>query len=209
MNSGILVIVSGFSGAGKGTLVKALMERYENYSLSISATTRSARPGEEDGREYFFKTEDEFKEMIQEGAFIEYARYVNHYYGTPKAYVQQQLAAGRDVILEIEIQGAQKVKQQMPEAVLFFVTPPGATELKNRLEKRGTEDADTIRSRLQRGCEEAKGMDQYEYLLVNDDLEKCVETLHGIVQAEHCKTARQQRFVRKMAEELQVFMKGE
>lgn len=209
MNSGILVIISGFSGAGKGTLVKALMERYENYSLSISATTRSARPGEEDGREYFFKEESAFKEMIQRGEFIEYAKYVEHYYGTPKTYVQQQLASGRDVILEIEIQGARKVKEQMPEAVLFFVTPPCAKELKNRLEKRGTEDTRTIQSRLERGYEEAMGMDQYDYILINDDLERCVETLHGIVLAEHCKTFRQKEFIRKMGKELQIFKKGE
>ena len=117
---GILVVVSGFAGSGKGTLMKALTSQYKNYALSVSATTRDPRPGEVDGREYFFKTTEEFKEMIQEGAFIEYAQYVNHYYGTPKAYVEAQLDAGKDVILEIEIQGALQIKDKFPETHLLF-----------------------------------------------------------------------------------------
>ena len=127
---GLLVVVSGFSGAGKGTVMKELLERYGNYALSISATTRSPRPGEEEGRHYFYKTEEEFLRMIEEGGLIEYARYVDHYYGTPKAYVEAQREAGKDVILEIEIQGALKVKEQYPDALLLFLTPPSAAELK-------------------------------------------------------------------------------
>ena len=130
---GILIVVSGFSGAGKGTLMKRLLEDYDDYALSVSATTRSPRPGEEDGREYFFKSVEEFEKMIAQDELIEYAKYVNNYYGTPKEYVMQQLEEGKDVILEIEIQGALKVKEKYPDTLLLFVTPPGARELKERL----------------------------------------------------------------------------
>ena len=138
-NRGILVVVSGFSGAGKGTLMKHLLEKYDNYALSISATTRAPREGEEHGREYFFHTKQEFEELILHDALIEYAQYVENYYGTPKAYVEKQLEAGKDVILEIEIQGALKVKEKFPDTLLLFVTPPSAEELKRRLINRGTE----------------------------------------------------------------------
>ena len=127
---GILIVVSGFSGAGKGTLMKELMKRYEEtYALSVSATTRNPREGEVDGREYFFKTTEEFEKMIAKEELIEYARYVENYYGTPRTYVEQQLEAGKDVILEIEIQGALKVKERFPDTLLLFVTPPSAKEL--------------------------------------------------------------------------------
>ena len=125
---GILIVVSGFSGAGKGTIMKELLKQYDNYALSISATTREPRPGEEEGREYFFKTVEEFEKMIAKDELIEYARYVDNYYGTPRAYVEEQLEAGKDVILEIEIQGALKVKEKFPETLLLFVTPPTAKE---------------------------------------------------------------------------------
>ena len=152
---GVLVVVSGFSGAGKGTLMRALMNRYMNYALSVSATTRAPREGEEDGREYFFKTREEFEQLIKEDALIEYAQYVGNYYGTPKAYVEKELESGRDVILEIEIQGALKVKEKIPDALLLFVAPPSAGELKRRLVGRGTETPEVIGSRLQRAAEEA------------------------------------------------------
>lgn len=209
MNKGILVVVSGFSGAGKGTLMKALLERYDNYALSVSATTRAPRPGEQDSREYFFKTKDEFEDMIRRGAFIEYARYVDNYYGTPKAYVEEKLSAGKDVILEIEIQGAHKVKEQIPEALLLFVTAPSAEELKKRLEGRGTEAEDVILSRLKRAGEEAEGMGDYDYILVNDDLDECLETMHGIIQSEHWRSHRNREFIQKINEDLKVFMKGD
>ena len=129
MSKGILVVVSGFSGAGKGTVMKRLLEKYDDYALSISVTTRNPRPGEEDGREYFFRKREEFEKLIQEDALIEYAQYVENYYGTPRSYVEEQLQAGRNVILEIEIQGAMKVKKKIPEALLVFVTPPTVEEL--------------------------------------------------------------------------------
>ena len=134
---GILVVVSGFSGAGKGTLMRELLKRYDNYALSVSATTRTPREGEKDGQEYFFVSKEEFLKMIEEQRLIEYAQYVNHYYGTPKDYVEEKLASGKDVILEIEIQGALKIKKRFPEALLLFVTPPSAKELRRRLVGRG------------------------------------------------------------------------
>ena len=144
MNKGILVVVSGFSGAGKGTVMKRLMEKYDDYALSVSATTRKPRPGEEDGREYFFRTRDEFEKLIEEDALLEYARYVENYYGTPRSYVEEQLQAGRNVILEIEIQGAMKIKEKIPEALLVFVTPPTVEELERRLTGRGTERSKSV-----------------------------------------------------------------
>ena len=153
---GILIVVSGFSGAGKGTLMKELMKRYEEtYALSVSATTRNPREGEVDGREYFFKTTEEFEKMIAKEELIEYARYVENYYGTPRTYVEQQLEAGKDVILEIEIQGALKVKERFPDTLLLFVTPPSAKELRRRLVGRGTETMEVIESRLARAVEES------------------------------------------------------
>lgn len=202
---GILIVVSGFSGAGKGTIMKALLNKYDNYALSISATTRSPREGEVDGREYFFKTREEFEKMIAKDELIEYAKYVNNYYGTPKAYVEEQLANGKDVILEIEIQGALKVKEKFPETLLLFVTPPSAEILKARLIGRGTETMEVIEQRMSRACEEAEGMDKYDYYVVNDVLEECVENVHNIIQAEHSRSYRNITF----AEHIKRDLKGE
>ncbi len=199
---GILVVVSGFSGAGKGTLMKALLEKYHNYALSISATTRNPREGEQDGREYFFVTRDKFESMIEDGELIEYAQYVNHYYGTPKEYVEKKMAEGKDVILEIEIQGALKIKKQFPEALLLFVTPPSAEELRRRLVGRGTESLEVINARLRRAAEEAAGMEAYDYLLVNDDIDRCVEEMHRLIQLQHNRTFYHLDFLSRMREEL-------
>lgn len=199
---GILVVVSGFSGAGKGTLMKALLEKYHNYALSISATTRNPREGEQDGREYFFVTRDKFESMIEDGELIEYAQYVNNYYGTPRQYVFQQMADGRDVILEIEIQGALKIKERFPEALLLFVMPPSADELKHRLTSRGTETADVIAARLHRAEEEAVGINSYDYILVNDQIDTCVEEMHQLIQAQHNKVSNNLDFIEQMKEEL-------
>lgn len=200
-NKGILVVVSGFSGAGKGTVMKALLEKYDSYALSISVTTRAPRPGESDGREYFFRTKDEFEELIRKDELIEYARYVDNYYGTPRAYVEEQLQKGKDVILEIEIQGAMKVKEKIPEALLVFVTPPSMDELKRRLVGRGTETPEVIESRIARAFEEAQGMENYDYLLINDELEECVEQLHQIIGGEHYRTVRNHEFINKILDE--------
>lgn len=201
-NRGILVVVSGFSGAGKGTLMKALLSKYSNYALSISATTRNPREGEVDGREYFFKTREEFEQMIKEDAFIEYAKYVENYYGTPKAYVEEQLEAGKDVVLEIEIQGALKVKEKLPQTLLIFVTPPSAQELKNRLIGRGTETMEVIESRMKRAVEESDGMSDYDYILVNDDLEQCVEEMHSLIQSQHHASGNNAAFIKQIQTEL-------
>ncbi len=201
---GILIVVSGFSGSGKGTLMKELLSRYpDTYALSISATTRAPREGEADGREYFFVTKDEFEKMIAKDELIEYARYVENYYGTPRSYVEQKLNEGKDVILEIEIQGALKVKKSFPDTLLLFVTPPSAGELKSRLVGRGTETMDVIESRMNRACEEAEGMDRYDYLVINDDLNACVEEMHSIIQGEHRRSFRNQAFMKSMKEDLE------
>ena len=168
-HKGLLVVISGFSGAGKGTLMKKLLQDYEQYALSISMTTRAPREGEVDGREYFFTTREQFEDKIKQGGFIEYARYCGNYYGTPKDYVEQQMEAGRDVILEIEIQGAMKVKKQFPNAILLFVMPPSVAELHQRLVGRGTETEEVIMERLLRANEEAVGIEEYDYIIVNDD----------------------------------------
>lgn len=209
MNKGVLVVVSGFSGAGKGTVMNALLEQYDNYALSISATTRSPRPGEIDGKSYFFRTREEFEQMIEEDALLEYAQYVENYYGTPRDYVQQQLENGKDVILEIEIQGAMKVKEKIPEAVLVFVTPPSMEELKARLVGRGTETMEVIESRLERAAQEAEGIENYDYLLINDELDVCVKELHHLIQSEHYRADRNKEFIAKIQKDAKTFMKGE
>lgn len=201
-SKGILIVVSGFSGAGKGTLMKKLVEEYEGYSLSISATTRKPRPGEEHGREYFFLTREEFEQKIVDNALIEHAQYCENYYGTPRDYVEEQMALGRDVILEIEIQGALAVKKQYPDAVLLFVAPPSAEELRRRLSGRGTESAEVIDQRLRRAKEEAQGIEEYDYLLINDDLETCVKELHAIIDAAHHAPVRNEEFIEKIRQEL-------
>ena len=201
-HQGILVVVSGFSGAGKGTLMQELLKRYDNYALSISATTRAPREGETDGKEYFFVTKEQFEKMRDERKLIEYAQYVNNYYGTPKEYVEQKMAEGKDVILEIEIQGALKVKKRFPDALLLFVTPPSAEELRRRLVGRGTETLEVINARLARAAEEASGMEACDYLLINDDLDRCVEEMHQLIQLQHRKTSYHLDFLSKMREDL-------
>lgn len=204
---GILLVVSGFSGAGKGTLMKELIRRYDNYALSVSATTRQPREGEEDGREYFFKTREEFEEMISQGELIEHACYVGNYYGTPKEYVERQLLAGKDVILEIEIQGALKVKERFPNTLLLFVSPPDSEALKNRLIGRGTESMEVIEERLARAAEEAEGIEAYDYFVVNDDLDECVEYVHQIIRCEHSRVSRNKEAIQEIRAELKEFQK--
>ena len=199
---GILAVVSGFSGAGKGTIMKALMAKYDNYALSISATTRKPREGEEHGREYFFLSTEEFEELIANDQLIEHARYVSNYYGTPRSYVEEKMAEGKDVILEIEIQGALKVKEKFPETLLVFVVPPTAEELKKRLIGRGTETMEVIESRMDRAIEEAEEMEAYDYNLVNESVDKAVEDLHNLIQSQHMKASINKARIKKMKEEL-------
>ena len=184
-HKGLLIVISGFSGAGKGTLMKKLIENYDQYALSISMTTRMPREGEVDGREYFFSTREQFEDKIKQGGLIEYAQYCGNYYGTPKDYVEKQLEEGKDVILEIEIQGAMKVKEKFPDTVLLFVMPPSVEVLQQRLVGRGTEKEEIILERLQRAEEEAEGIEEYDYIIVNDDLEACVKELHELLDKTH------------------------
>ena len=207
-DTGLLIVLSGFSGSGKGTIMKELLERYpKEYALSISATTRAPREGEQDGREYFFKTKEEFLQMIEQNELLEYARYVDNYYGTPKAYVREQLARAKNVILEIEIQGALKIKEQFPETILLFVTPPSALILKERLTGRGTETEDVIRARLARAVDEADGCEVYDYLIVNDKLEDSVQEVHDIIRGERRRMNRNLNAIETIKTELKQFVK--
>ncbi|MBR3634930.1 MAG: guanylate kinase [Lachnospiraceae bacterium] len=199
---GLLTVVSGFSGAGKGTLMKGLLSKYDNYALSVSMTTRAPRPGEVDGREYFFITREQFEKNIEDGKLIEHAQYVGNYYGTPKDYVFEQLDAGKDVLLEIEIQGALQIKKRFPEALLLFVTTKDAQTLIERLKGRGTETEEVIYKRLKRAAEESEGIEEYEYLIVNDDLETCIEDMHDIIQKAKLKASRNSEFIKKIREDL-------
>lgn len=203
---GILIVVSGFSGAGKGTLMKQLIHSYDNYALSVSMTTRNPRPGETEGKEYFFVSRQEFEEQIEKGGLVEYASYCDHYYGTPREYVEKQLEKGKDVILEIEIQGALKIKKQFPTALLMFVMPPSAEELKKRLEGRGTETPEVIAKRLRRAAEEAEGIENYDFIVINDRLEECVEEMHKLILAAHETPERNKDFIREMRKELEAFI---
>ena len=209
MSKGVLTVVSGFSGAGKGTVMKRLLEKYENYALSISVTTRKPREGERDGVEYFFRTREEVEEMIQNDQLLEHAEYVGNYYGTPRFYVEEMLSQGKNVILEIEIQGAMKIKEKIPETVLVFVTPPTIEELRSRLTGRGTETADVIASRLRRAAEESEGMNDYDYILINDQVEDCVDQLHQIILSECCRAQRNEELINTIQEEARIFMKGD
>lgn len=206
---GVLMVISGFSGSGKGTLMKKLVADYDNYALSISMTTRQPREGEVDGREYFFVTKEEFEHRIEAGGMIEYASYCDNFYGTPKAYVEEQLANGKDVILEIEIQGAHKVKEIYPEALLMFVMPPSAEELYRRLKGRGTETDEVIAKRMARAVEESEGIDTYDYIVINDKLEDCIEQINTIVDAAHHTPENNEEFVATIKNELKDLLKGE
>ena len=206
-HKGILIVVSGFSGVGKGTLMKQLVHSYDNYALSVSMTTRQPRPGETDGKEYFFVSKENFEKKIEEKGLIEYACYCGNYYGTPKEYVEKQLEKGKDVILDIEIKGALKVKEQFPTALLLFVMPPSAQELKRRLEGRGTETKEVIDKRLKRASEEAEGIENYDFIVINDKLEECVKEMHGLILAAHETPERNQEFIDNMRKELEAFVK--
>ena len=185
MDRGILVVVSGFSGAGKGTIMKRITEKYDNYALSVSATTREPREGEVEGKSYFFVRKERFEKMIDEDELLEYAKYVEHYYGTPRKFVEDCLNQGKDVILEIEIQGALKIKKRYPESLLVFLAPPSAEELLKRLMGRKTENEETIHKRLCRAIVEAEGVEAYDYILVNENVDTCTEKLHNLIRASH------------------------
>ena len=202
MNRGKLVIVSGFSGAGKGTVMNELVSNNDNYALSVSATTRQPRPGETEGVSYFFKSHEEFEKMIDNDELLEYARYVDNYYGTPRKFVEDMRNAGKDVLLEIEIQGALLVKGKCPDAILIFITTKDAATLRERLTGRGTETEDVIEKRLKRAREEAKGVENYDYIVVNDNLKDCVETVDRIVRSEHNRTDDKISIIKEISRDL-------
>lgn len=201
-NKGSLIVISGFSGAGKGTLVKKLLSDYDRFSLSISMTTRAPREGEENGREYFFVTKEEFEANIEKDGFLEHACYVGNYYGTPRAYVEQEIAKGRDVILEIEVQGATQIKIKFPEAILLFVTPPSIAELEKRLRGRQTENEETIKKRLTQAKEETKYIPDYDFILINDELSECEKRAIAFIDAAKAEPERNEKFIEGLRAEL-------
>jgi len=202
MRRGSLIVVSGFSGTGKGTIMKRLVGESDDFALSISMTTRTPREGEEDGREYFFVTREKFEQTIAQDGLVEYASYCGNYYGTPRAYVERMRDEGKHVLLEIEIQGAMKIKEKFPEAVLLFVMAPSVDVLRNRLTGRGTESPEAIEMRLKRAAEEAQGIEQYDYIVINDDLDTCVEEVRAIVRASADTVGRNRGFIEKIRGEL-------
>lgn len=203
---GMIIVLSGFSGAGKGTIMKNLLKNYPDmYHLSISATTRQKRQGEEDGREYFFRSREEFDQMIENNELLEYATFNGNSYGTPRSYVEQLINEGKDVILEIEIQGALQVKKLYPESLLLFVMPPSADALKERLVGRGTETPDVIAQRLAISSKESQYMPGYDYLVINDQIEKSVEQVHAIISCEHFRTARNSDKIDMIQKDLKKF----
>ena len=204
MAKGRLIVISGFSGAGKGTVVKKLLEKY-NYSLSISATTRAPREGEVDGREYYFKTVDEFKSLIDYNGLIEWAQYVDNYYGTPRKFVEDEIAEGKNVILEIEVQGAMNIKSQYPNAILIFISTKDIETLHERLAGRGSETEEVIQKRIKRASEEAESMESYEYIVINDDLDTCVDAVHSIVVSETCRKENNTQFLIDIKKELEAY----
>ncbi|WBY63342.1 guanylate kinase [Thermocaproicibacter melissae] len=197
-NRGLLVVLSGPSGAGKGTIVKALLERRPQIRLSISATTRAPRQGETDGKEYYFISREKFSQMAEEGKMLETAEYCGNFYGTPAAPIEEWTSQGNDVILEIEVQGGANVKKKRPDSVGIFILPPSREELERRLRTRGTESDDVIRERLAAADRELKEVEHYDYVVVNDTVENAVEKICSILQAEKCKTARNAELLERM-----------
>ena len=209
MHKGSLIVVSGFTGTGKGTIMKKLVSETEDFALSISMTTRAPREGEQHGKEYYFVTKEVFEETIANDGLVEYACYCGNYYGTPKSYVDEMLSAGKNVLLEIEMQGAMKIKERFPEAVLLFVMPPSAKVLYERLVGRGTETKEVIDKRMARAVEESQGIEQYDYIVVNDDLDTCVEEVKAIVAASANAAVRNREFIELVRGELSSLVKGE
>ncbi len=205
-DKGILIILSGFAGSGKGTIIRELLKKYDNYALSVSATTRAPREGEVEGVHYFFKTEEQFKEMIAQGELLEYANYVGNYYGTPRAYVKEQLASGKNVILEIETEGALNIKREYPDAVLVFVMPPSVEEIHNRLKNRGTETEEVIEKRMKKAGLEITVVDRYDYLMINDVLEESVELFNAIVESQHMAVSRNRDYINDKKKEFEEYL---
>jgi guanylate kinase len=187
---GLLIVISGPSGAGKGTICSAYLKKNPSAMLSVSATTRSPRPGEKEGVNYFFKDKATFEKMIENGEFLEYAQVYGNYYGTPKEFVKRHIISGKDVILEIDIQGALQVKERFEEGIFVFIMPPSMGELKRRIVKRGTEDVQAIYRRFQGAYNELNFISRYNYIIINDKVTEAVRKLDAIVLAEKCRVDR-------------------
>ena len=195
---GILTIVSGFAGSGKGTVMNKLISEHDNYALSVSATSRTPRPGEEEGKSYFFKTREQFEDMIANDLLLEHAEYVGNYYGTPKDFVFAMMDAGKDVILEIEVQGAMQVKKKYPNTLLIFLTPPNADEIYRRLKGRGAETDEVIARRMKRAYEETDFIKDYDFLVINDNIDDCTARVHDIIQSAHHTVAHESAVINKL-----------
>lgn len=189
MKKGLLIVISGPSGAGKGTICKALLEK-QNFWISVSATTRKPRKGEVDGKSYFFLDTDEFKNRIEQDGFLEYAEVYGNYYGTPKASVNEKIDNGEDVILEIDIQGALKVKENYPDGVFIFILPPSMDELKKRIIGRGSETPESLMRRFKSAYKELNYVSKYNYAVINDKVDDAVSKIQGIIVAEKCRVDR-------------------
>ena len=199
---GVLTVISGPSGVGKGTVIKRLFEIEDDLYFSVSATTRKPRPGEIDGVHYSFKTKEEFEHDIETGEMLEHATFNGNYYGTPKSAIEQKLSEGKDIILDIEIQGAKNVKKMMPEAVLVYLLPPSIDELKNRLIGRNTEDAETIAGRLHTAKTELnEAPDLYDYFIVNDLVDNAAIKIKDIIEGERCSKTAMQEVLKQILEE--------
>lgn len=194
-SKGLLVVFSGPSGTGKGTILKAYLERHPQARLSISATTRAPRPGEQDGREYYFVTREKFLEMRAENALLESAEYCGNFYGTPRAPIEAWLEEGHDVFLEIEVQGGAQVQKLEPDSVGIFILPPSIEELARRLRGRGTETEDVVQNRLAAAKQELCAAEHYAYAVVNDTVEAAIEKIDWILGAERCKVSRNRKFI--------------
>lgn len=199
---GLLIVMSGFSGAGKGTILKRLLEDYEDFTFSVSMTTRKPRPGEVDGKDYFFVTKERFLEEIQKNGLVEHAEYCDNYYGTPRAYVETQLKQGKSVVLDIEVQGALQVMEKFPDALTVFITPPDTKIWLERLRGRGTENEEVIQKRVAQAKREVNFIDRYQYLIVNDDLDAAVRQMHDLVDAQKLAVRNRKDFTDKICEEL-------
>lgn len=184
MKEGLLIVVSGPSGVGKGTVCQALVKGNPNVRVSVSMTTRSPRRGEEEGKSYFFTTKDVFLQLVEEGAFLEWAEVYGDYYGTPRRYLEEQRLLGKDILLEIDTQGARQVKASFPEGIFIFLLPPSLKELKARIMKRGTESLEAISTRLNFALEEMRSSDIYNYVVLNDSVAKAVNRINCIMEAE-------------------------